>query len=212
MRDLESRLHVDTKADFLNGRLSRAGLIASEVSNQNRIVDRHDIPDEGGSAQGGFYWVGYDFKSSEGTGNLLQFPLSPVFEGNPFAGQAFEHVGSEIIFSLPNGLQAYFLVDGQGRRIDNAPVDVVRDALKTAGTPVVINGLSCMACHRLGINATEDTVRAGTTVGGRGRVKVDQLFPEQAVMGQIITQDQDAFLLRFGRGYGDLLEGGRGTK
>ena len=54
-----------------------------------------------------------------------------AFAGNPFADQAFEHDGGEIIFNLPNGLQGYLLVDGKGERIDEGPIEIVSDASKT---------------------------------------------------------------------------------
>ena len=42
-------------------------------------------------------------------------PLGPVFPNNPFNQNfAFVHDGGEIIYSLPNGLQAYYLINETG--------------------------------------------------------------------------------------------------
>ena len=60
---------------------------------------------------------------------------------------AFEHDGGEIIYALPNGLQAYMLVDGKDARIDAGPLDVVQDRNQHSGNPTIVNGISCMGCH-----------------------------------------------------------------
>src|SRR5262249_44240885 len=93
---LEQRLEVNVVQDFLRGKLARAAFLTSGVSKQNRLVDRHE-------AIHGAYWKSYDFKTNEGSGNLLKHPLGPVFADNPFPRQAFEHAGGELIFNLPNG-------------------------------------------------------------------------------------------------------------
>ncbi len=151
---LERRLDVKVEADFLNFSLKRAGFARSDVSHQNRLVDRHE------SSGTSYYWKSYDFRDNEGKGNLFKFPLGPVFEGNPFSNLAFEHAGGEIIYSLPNKLQAYLLVKADGTRIDEGPAEIVGDDQKNAGTTQVVNGLSCMGCHKDGIAA-----RSRTTCG-----------------------------------------------
>ena len=75
----------------------------------------------------------------------LQHPLS------------FKHDGGEIIFNLPNGLQAYYLADAGGRRLDEAPIEIVSNP--AASDPTVRNGLSCIGCHTEGMKTFEDQVR-----------------------------------------------------
>src|SRR5439155_17430163 len=72
-------------------------------------------------------------------------------------GNTFQHDGGEIIFNLPNGLQAYLLVDGKGRRIDKGPVNVVSDPRQADRS--VVNGVSCMSCHVKGMIDKADQVR-----------------------------------------------------
>ena len=100
--------------------------------------------------------------------NLVRTSRSaPDFKGNPFADKAFDHAGGEIIFNLPNGLQGYMLIDAKDKRIDEGPIDVVRDKTETAGSVVVVNGLSCMACHQHGmIKDFNDAVRTRRRLGG----------------------------------------------
>jgi serine/threonine-protein kinase len=200
-RDLERQLKVDVRQDFLDGKLARAGLTRSGVSKQNRLLDRHD-------AAYGAYWKSYDFKSDDGTGNLVHFPLGPRFEGHPFPRHAFGHAGGEIIFNLPNGLQGYLLVDEKDRRIDLGPVDIVRDGLETAGTPQIVNGLSCMACHKHGMIRFEDRLRAGTSLKGDARVKVHELFRTKDEMDRLLAKDEDRFLRAVDKATGAFLKVG----
>jgi serine/threonine-protein kinase len=202
---LERQLKVDVTADFLNDTLARAGFAESGVSSQNRLVERHP-------ALYGAYWKSYDFTKNEGTGNLFRYPLGPVFAGNPYAHQAFEHAGGEILFNLPNGLQAYLLVDAAGRRIDTGPTEVVSDALKTSGTATLVTGLSCMACHRQGTIAARDTVRDGLAVVGAPRDKVERLYPVQPTLDRLLARDESRFLKALDEAAGVFLKVGEDAK
>lgn len=190
--DLEEHLKMDVALNFREDKLARAGFAKSGVSGQNRLVERHE-PD-----QSSYYWKSYDFKPDNGRGRLTRFPLGPLAlfpKGrHPFAGQAFAHDGGEIIFSLPNKLQGYLLVNAKDERIDEGPIQVVSDGLKTSGTPAIVNGVSCMACHKHGMIGFNDTVRDGSAVFGQAEEKVKLLFPDKAAMAQLVDADQRRFL------------------
>ena len=195
--DLEKKLGVDVVANFKRGRLWRAGFMKSGVSAQNRLVERHD-------ALYGAYWKSYDFKKGNKKGNLLDYPLGPDFTGKygakyPYADAAFVHDGGEMVFNLPNGLQGYFLVDGKDRRIDSGPEEVVSDYQRTSGTPAIVTGVSCMACHSKGLIYKDgeewDDVRFGVTLSGAARLKVRQLFPVHKTV-MIEKMEEDAELYR----------------
>lgn len=186
-RVLEHTLKVNVADNFYRGQLARAGFNASGVSSSNRMVERHD-------ANYGAYWKSYDFKTSAGSGNLFVFPLGPEFQGNQFARQAFKHDGGEIIFNLPNGLQAYMLIDGKDKRIDAGPIEVVSDGKKISGNPLVVNGLSCMSCHQHGMIRFKDQIRAGNILGGAARDKVRQIYPDSRVFDELVSRDEQRFL------------------
>src|SRR5262249_9411092 len=97
-RDLEKLLQIDVNENIRQERVARAGFNGSGLSRNNRLIERHE------SAHGA-YWKSYDFAGSVGKQNLFESPLGP---GGP---NGFQHDGGEIIFNLPNGLQAYMLVD-----------------------------------------------------------------------------------------------------
>lgn len=200
-RDLERSLKVDVEADFRRDALARAGFAKSGVSIHNRIVDRHSTPT-------GPYWKSYDFRADAGTSNIFRFPLGPVFADHPFGRQAFIHAGGEIIFGLPNGMQGYLLVDGKGDRIDAGPIDIVGDDEKTSGTPSIVNGLSCMACHRLGMQTFKDEIRDKTALGGEPRTKVERLFPTREAMNKLLARDEERFLAAVDRATGPFLKTG----
>jgi serine/threonine-protein kinase len=189
VRALESKLGVDLIANFKRGRLDRAGFARSEVSPQaNRLVERQD-------SLYGAYWRSYDFRAGADNSQLSQFPLGPVFQGNPFLPLAFRQAGGEIIFNLPNGLQAYLLIDGAGKRLNEAP-DFVVDPDLTSGSAAIVNGLSCMACHVQGMKTGfQDEIRLGAHVDGDAGSKVQQLYPEPAELNAKLADDRKRFLV-----------------
>lgn len=186
---LEQRLGVDFREAFERGTLARAAFAKSGVSQQHRLIERHNARNTP------YYWISYDFKPRKAKSDLIRFPLGPPFRGNPFLKFAFEHDGGEIIFSLPNGMQGYMLVDNQGKRIDRGPIDVVYDRAAILGTPEIISGISCMNCHRHGmISEFRDEVRDSNALGGRVREKIQELYPPHEKLAAATARDRRRFL------------------
>jgi mono/diheme cytochrome c family protein len=144
-RALERSLQVDVAGDIEDDNLMRAGFNDSGVSRNNRLIERHD-------AVFGSFWRSYDFSANSGRQNLFEHPLGPNA-----GATSFRPTGGEIIFHLPNGLLAYMLVDGQGKRIDKAPVEIVADPRRPDQR--VQTGISCMSCHARGFLFKADQVR-----------------------------------------------------
>ena len=200
---LEKLLRIDATENFLRDKLARAGFAKSGVSTQNRVIERHD------SAYGA-YWKSYDFRSNDGTGNIFRFPLGPSFKGNPFNAQAFTHAGGELIFHLPNGLQGYLLVDDKGKRIDEGPTDIVSDTNKSSGSVAIVNGLSCIVCHKHGTirDGFRDELFGGNGVAGEARAKVLQLHRKPGEFDALMKGDQDRFVASLDRAMGRYLKVG----
>ena len=173
-RALETRLEIDVVENIRNAagkRVWRAGFNDSGVSNNNRVVERH-------VSRYGAYWKSYDFAGSIGAQNIFTHPLS------------FEHDGGEIIFNLPNGLQAYYLADAGGRRLDAAPINIVSNP--AASDPTVRNGLSCIGCHTEGMKDFEDQVRGVVMKDPKPPFDKDRalrLYTEQAMMDALLDED-----------------------
>jgi serine/threonine-protein kinase len=202
LRELEAKLNVHFEANFDRDVLRRGGLISSGVSRHNRLVERHPTPY-------GAYWRSYDFASSAGRANLLLFPLGPRFTGNRFDDQAFEQAGGEVIFHLPNGLQGYMLASARDDRLDTpAPVAIVRDHEETSGTPEVVNGLSCLACHKDGMKPFQDETRAFPAVFGDAKDKMERLYAPADEMNRLLARDAERFLAALDRAIGPFVRAG----
>ncbi len=192
-KDLERFLGIDIRAAFERPRperIARGAVTDSGVSNQNRMLERLE-------SKFGAYWKSYDFEPLAGLAKLNRFPLGPLNlfpDGeHPFAFQAFIHAGGEIIYNLPNGLQGYLLVDGEDRRIDEGPIPIVSDDQRISGTPAIVNGLSCMACHSQGMIAFRDEVRDNSAISGRPEEFMRRLYPKHEVMDDLIDRDRQRF-------------------
>ncbi|HYP30182.1 MAG TPA: hypothetical protein VE262_25980 [Blastocatellia bacterium] len=174
---LERLLGVDAARNIEEEKnVARAGVRNSGVSQNNRVLERHSSPF-------GAYWKSYDFRSNLEDQNVFKDPVRLV------------PAGSEIIFNLPNGLQAYFLSDAEGRRIDSAPIQIVSNR-NTPDDPVIRNGRSCMSCHYEGVKSFKDDVRpvvSGLTSTGFDREKALALYPPQESLDRLMESDRERF-------------------
>lgn len=189
LADLELLLGVDLQQSFLEGTQQRAGFGRSHVSQQNRLLVRSP------ARYTDYFWISYDFFPGTRRGDLHSFPLGPVFDGHPEPRHAFAHDGSEVIFALPSGMQAYLLVDGHGKRISAGPIEVVHDVGSPLGKPQILNGVSCVVCHRQGmITGFTDELREAGTFGGSIAARLKNLHPEVSPMRRIVERDRAQFL------------------
>lgn len=136
--------------------LVRAGMLESGVAEFNRVIEWHDLPGD----SDGFCWVSYDFTSNSGKENILEHPLD------------FHDHANEIICSLPNGLQFYY-ISIKGLRADVADPAVVKN--NEHDGDLILNGVSCMGCHRDGMRMAADTLRP---------------YYEDHVIGESLLKDQ----------------------
>ncbi len=177
VQELEKMIDVDAARDFDEEKnVVRAGVRASGVSANNRVLERHASPY-------GAYWKSFDFRTSAGAENIFNNPIS------------LTPAGGEMIFNLPNGLQAYFIADGRGNRIDRAPIEIVADR-NNPDEPVIQNGRSCMSCHYGGMQSFKDDMRALIESAAVARFDQDKalaLYPEQAQLDHLTEKDRERF-------------------
>ncbi|MDE0634566.1 MAG: leucine-rich repeat domain-containing protein [Candidatus Poribacteria bacterium] len=177
-RELEAALEVFVAENLLNApgkRVWRAGFNNSRVSRHNRVVERH-------ISRYGAYWKSYDFAGSAESQNIFTHPLD------------FTHDGGEIIFNLPNGLQAYYLADGEGNRLNEAPISIVSNP--AVSDPTVRNGLSCIGCHTKGMQTFEDEVRAVVEQVENppfNKERALDLYVEKTVMDALVEEDTQRY-------------------
>ncbi len=180
--ELEKALGIDVIRNLQNApgvNVWRAGFNGSRVSANNRVLERHRSPH-------GAYWKSYDFAGNIGTQNIFTHPVS------------FKHDGGEVVFHLPNGLQAYYISDGSGNRINAAPLAIVSN--KAASDPTVRNGLSCIGCHTEGMQTFEDQVRAFVSR------EADSPEKAQALLLYVEQSKMDAYIAADTKRYRDALE------
>jgi hypothetical protein len=130
-------LQIDVEQDLERGLAVRAGTTSSGVSREDRLVQRHDV----GIGGDRVYWQAFEFDGS--ADSMFLDPLD------------FRAGGSESIFSLPNGLQAYAIFDDNGTTV--AESDILFDTLQDDFR--VRTAVSCMTCHARGYLQIRDEVR-----------------------------------------------------
>ena len=178
VNQLETRLEIDVARNLRDApgvEVWRAGFNNSGVSRHNRVVERH-------TSRYGAYWKSYDFAGSVGTQNIFTHPLN------------FTHDGGEVIFNLPNGLQAYYLVNSSGLRLDEAPINIVSNP--AASDPTVRNGLSCMGCHTEGMKTLEDQVRSVIESNPNppyNKAQALRLYVEKSKMDALVEEDMNRY-------------------
>ena len=168
--ELERLLSVDIRRDLDEEKnVARAGLRSSGVSQNNRVLERH-------ATASGAYWKSFDFRSNLDSQNIFEDPLR------------FSPSGGEMIFSLPNGMQAYYLSDAVGRRLDEAPIAIVSDR-NSPDDPVIRSGRSCISCHYSGMQGFRDDMRP--IVSRMANTKFDR---DKALAIYSPQEDLDRFL------------------
>ena len=181
-KDFEKLVFADVNRAE-NARLQDKGIVIhSSVARNNRTLIRSN-------ALTNYIWISHDTLRSVDKRKYAQIILNEEFDA------------SEIIGSLPNGLQAYFLTDGKGSRTDFADPNIAIDS--TAADKIVRTGRSCMICHSDGIRPIDDEIRSITKMlqdkeqvqllaSKKGDYyKVADLFGSD--LSQVVVRDQQSY-------------------
>ncbi|OYW21864.1 MAG: hypothetical protein B7Z55_05355, partial [Planctomycetales bacterium 12-60-4] len=197
--ELENRLGVVYHREVLKPETVRAGFQKSGVSQGNRLIERIE------RANGAYYWKSYDFnteRQNERGGDLFRAPLGPIDAGlTKNQSLIFSQDGGELIFSLPNGLQAYMLVDSFGVRLDEAPLNVVTD--KSRKDSRIINGISCIQCHKNGMFSSDvvDQMLSSTAnlkLDAREQAALTRMHDQKKLVN-LFAQDSGRFMDAVGK-------------
>ena len=196
IEDLERRMGIDVFEEIRQMRVVRAGFLAdsSGVSDHNRMLERFDLP------RGGYYWRSYDFVGSDGIQSLVLHPDGPAEMGRTVSGtEAFEHDGGEMIFSLANGMQGYYLSTNLGERLSEGPTSIVSFRDRPIGRGIeIVNARSCFTCHENGMISKRDEIReyilSNPNLDLRQRDILLRMYPEQAVIDDWYLRDTIAFV------------------
>jgi serine/threonine-protein kinase len=185
-------LGVDINEDIAQGRVSRLAVPDwGLTSMRHRVLERHQTRD------GGYLWLTYHLLDGL---DVRNYPLGPRDRNNDFA-HSFSAMAMEAIWSLPNGLQAYLLADGEGNRVDTARTSVVLDPRRRNGQ--VENAISCNACHApTGLSQPKEIVDVRTDVTDRRGyfspaelAQIRRIYPANA--DQILAADANRYRATF---------------
>ena len=196
IRDLEARLGIDVDFEIGNGQVVRAGVGEgrSGVSDHNRLLERFDLP------RGGYYWKSYDFAEDVGRQSLVLHPDGPPELARTYSGtEPFEHDGGEMIFSLPNGLQGFYLSTAAGDRLTTGPTSIVSFRKRQIGKGVeIVNARSCFDCHANGIisksDQTRDQIIAARRYDRETTERLLEMYVDNDTLSGIYQRDRDAYL------------------
>lgn len=105
----------------------------------------------------GNYWLSFDNNNNSFS---EQAPLPPRLGGYSYLGADFRRLegkvdGGEVVWTGPNGMIYYLIVDANGNKIVVAPTGVVVD--RRQKSQAVVTAQSCIACHKDGYKQYEST-------------------------------------------------------
>jgi hypothetical protein len=139
LADLERGLGIAAEEGLERGPWARASFSNSGVSKEPRGVARY----RGAALGDGFFWQTFEHAPSARSESQYLEPLSEEADGHM------------VLFSLPNGLPAYFATDGSGQRLTEP--GFVLDPAQNNGRMQVAS--SCCSCHNAGTITFTDAVR-----------------------------------------------------
>jgi hypothetical protein len=155
----------------------RAGTTRSQISRQDRVLERHEL-----ERRRGVYWQSFDFGANDVGQSIFSDPLG------------FNPGGTEAIFSLPNGLLAFIIADSGDNIVaeSNILFDTFQDDF------VARTAVSCSGCHAQGFNPVVDEVgpyvlRNPIQLGRDNVQGVEELYPTPAVFASAIAEDSRVF-------------------
>jgi hypothetical protein len=159
IEELEDQLGIDTAAATADERVGRTGIVRSGVSTASRMIARFALPGRG------VLWTSCDVAGRGRGETILDEPVDPICESH------------EVVFTLRNGLPAYYATDAAGQRDRRA-------------------GGSCTGCHgATGVIARHDEVRSHALARGADDMRaILALYPPRGEMSRRFADDQRRFV------------------
>jgi hypothetical protein len=184
--EVQAALGLDLAGDLDQDITVRAGTTTSEISQQERLIQRNEQP-----IGGLYYYESFDLDPDVAGNSIFDDPLN--FDQNAN--------GSEAVFSLPNGLQAYIIFDENGNRLEESPI--LFDNI-TQNDNVMRAGVSCSNCHAAGLVPFDDQVRefsldnridaaAAAAAVGLEFEDILDLYPDNDELQEILEQDSQLY-------------------
>lgn len=143
----------------------------------------------------------------QGREHIAQFPKSSYKNGKLYTGAAQAYLLSQGNADRANKPLA---ADQVGKRVEEAPVDLVRDNNRCLGQDAIVNNISCIVCHDAGMkfpttNGLENLLRIGAELYVYDRGKRDQAEQFHLTNAAIMLEQDN-------RLYGQFVEACTGLK
>jgi len=178
---IENDLGIDVQGDIEDEEAIRAGTTRSRISRQDRVVERHDI-----QLRGGVLWQSFDFADGADNDNIFQDPFG------------FSPGGTEVIFTLPNGMLAFLIADEDDNLVEDS--DILLDTNQNNFR--AITSVSCSNCHASGFIPVVDEVAAVSLRNARSigldRDEIEQLealYVSPQEFARTVKEDSESFYL-----------------
>jgi hypothetical protein len=172
--ELKRELGIDGDQDIARGPWARAAFSNSGASHEPRGIARY----RGAALGDGYFWQTFDLAPSARSEALY---LEPLME---------QADGYEVLFSLPNGLPAYYAADAAGSRVIESRLLI--DPAQSNGRSRVAS--SCGSCHSGGIITFTDEARRfveenADLYSEAVLARVREVFPSADEMEALIDAD-----------------------
>ncbi len=178
LQSLQSSLQIDVIGDMSSARARRVGTRSSPFARGSRLLQRHPFAN-------GAYWTTFDYAPTPGRADLFDAPAGPGARGAQKADANF------VMFSLPNGYNAFYIANTDGIRVNALPQSVVRNEAKP-GQPIGA-ALACFSCHENGPRGAEDELRprlqADTALSREGRDRLLAMHAAPDELQRLIGED-----------------------
>jgi mono/diheme cytochrome c family protein len=182
-KDLYKRLGID-EAFIARERLATGDAVqVSIVARNNRGLELLPSPLGRGAR---YLWRTYDVTDSKRARSALQ----------NFLGQMHAD-GRELIYSLPNGLQGYYLANAKGEQVGEVPISIAQDRLDPEEARVIA-AYKCVNCHgNSGINGSAGTIKALMDATDKG-VALAVISPSKSRVAELRAALDDYYTSHLG--------------
>jgi mono/diheme cytochrome c family protein len=180
---VSNTLQINTAQNIIDKQdIIRAGTTKSRISRQDRLVERDEQV-----IRNGALWQAFDFEAGVANQSIFQDPFN------------FTPGGTEAIFTLPNGLMAFIIADGNN--VIKEDSDILLDTNQNNFR--AITSISCSNCHATGFIPVADEVLAVTLPQAReiglNNDQVEELkaiYVPSTEFAQQVTDDTTNFYQR----------------
>lgn len=160
---LAKLLKLDLSSPLRNNTLRRGAVLVSGQTGAPRIIERF-------AHARGPLWFAYDYESAK-EGSILDQPLLPWAasgeEGRKAEGtenKSARLIGSQALFTLPNGLPAFMMFDSTGASVGQRPVSSAmahgktNSAAPSEPSHSLVPAGECVTCHARGVITFVDSL------------------------------------------------------